>query len=185
MKVNDKEKLIKYIFLYRSFLFRFVTFSSDLKDEEVQLIIESLNIKSRYKRIYFIIDKLCDQIDEYYKDKNTCCFKNSKCICHRKKKLNYKNGCCRKCKYQSSRGCTTKNFACKMFMCSYAKENVNVLNYEDLYLLKVLTPLQRIILKSDYFSTIEEVARDLCFSILYCIPRMSINFLKMLLFTKK
>lgn len=185
MQINDKKKLLKKIFLYRSFIFRFVTFSTNQNDEEIEIIIKALNIKNRYNRIYYVIDRLCDQIDDYYKDKKTCCFKNNKCICHRKLKLEYKNGCCRKCGYQSNNGCTTKNFACKMFMCSYAKENINVLEYSDLVLLKVLTPLQRLILKSDYFSSIEDVSKDLSLSIIYCVPRMTINFINTLLFTKK
>lgn len=185
MIINSKDKLINNLYLYRSFIFYFTKFETNLKDSDVINIIDALNIKNRYKRIIFVIDKLCDQIDDYYKDKKTCCFKNNKCICHRKKKLEYINGCCRKCRLQSNSGCTSKNFACKMFMCSYAKENIRILNYSDLVLLKVLTPLQRLILKSDYFSSIESVSKDLCYSVLYCIPRMTINFINTLLFTKK
>lgn len=189
MVVNDKEKLIKHIWLYRSFLYRFTMFKTTFKDKEMKLIIEALNIKNRYKRIYFIINTLCDQIDEYYKDCNLCEFKNNRCLCHREKGLKYVNGCCRKCPYQSTNGCTTKNFACKMFNCSYVRKKHSILTNKDLVLLKVLTPLQRLDLASDYFSSIEEVALDLFWGPLYSIPRTIIRTTKIMLgkynFTKK
>ena len=181
MKLNNKKKIINNLWLYKSFLFRFVKFETDIKDNEIKKIIEALNIKSRYKRIYFVIDNLCDQIDDYYKNKNLCKFKNNKCICHRNNNKDYINGCCRKCKYQSSNGCTTKNFACKMFYCSCASKNHKILEYKDLPLLKVLTPLQRMDLKSDYFSSIDEVALDLFWGPLYSIPRVSIQTIKLFL----
>lgn len=160
MKVNNKNKLLKYMFLYRSFLFKFIKFETDQKDLELKKIIELLNIKNRYKRIYKIIDEVCNYIDNYYEGKNICQFKNNKCLCHRSKKLDYINGCCRKCFYQSNNGCTTKNVACKMFNCFYVKDNIKVLTYKDINIIKVLTPFQRFILKNDYFSTIEDVSKD-------------------------
>ena len=181
MIVNDKEKLIKNLWLYRSFLYRFTMFETESKDKDVRLIVDALNIKRRYKRIYFIIDKACDQIDEYYKGKNLCKFKNNKCICHRKNNKDYINGCCRKCRYQSNKGCTTKNFACKMFNCSYVRERYKTLTYEDLPIIKVLTPLQRLSLKSDYFASIDEVALDLCWGPLYSIYTGILKLIKLIL----
>lgn len=172
MIIDNKEKLLKRIWLYRSIFFKFVEFKTNTTDKELKTIVEALNIKSRYKRIYFVIDNLCNQIDEYYKGCDLCKFKNNQCICHRKQNLDYINGCCRKCIYQSNKGCTTKNFACKMFNCSYVEKKYKVLTHKDLLLLKVLTPLQRLVLKSDFFSSIDEVALDLFFGPLYSIPRV-------------
>lgn len=160
MKINDKTKLLKYMFLYRSFIFKFTKFETDSKDPELKKIIELLNIKNKYKRIYTTVNEICDYIDNYYKGKNLCKFKNNKCLCHRKKNLNYINGCCRKCFYQSNKGCTTKNVACKMFNCFYIRNN-KTLSYKDIYLLKVLTPIQISILKDDYFRSIKDVSKDL------------------------
>ena len=152
-------------------------------------MIEALNIKNRYKRIYFIIDNLCREIDKYYNNCDLCEFKNNVCLCHREKGLKYVNVCCRKCPFQSNKGCTTKNFACKMFNCSYVRKKHKVLSYNDLILLKVLTPLQRMDLKCDYFSSIEEVALDLFWGPLYSIPRTIIRSTKIMLgkynFTEK
>ena len=178
MVIRSKEKLDKHLFLYRSFIFYFVNFTTTLKDKDSKLIIDALNIKSRYRRIYFTIDKVCDQIDNYYKNKNLCVFSNCRCICHRSLNLDYINGCCRKCIYQSNNGCLSKNFACKMFNCSYVKDRYKTINYSDLKLLNVLTPLQRMVLKSDFFSSIDEVSKDLYFGPIYSIFRISIRTFK-------
>lgn len=178
MKINNKNKLLKYMFIYRSFIFRFTRFETDSKDIELIKLIELLNIKNKYKRIYKTINDTCDYIDNYYKNINTCSFKNNQCICHRKQNLEYTNGCCRNCFYQSSKGCTTKNIACKMFYCSYIKDNNNVLDYKDLILLKVLNPMQLLILKSDYFRTIEEVSKDIYLGFFIGFIRIEYNNIK-------
>ena len=178
MKINNKNKLLKYMFLYRSFIFKFIKFEIDSKDKELLKLIELLNIKNKYKRIYKTINDTCDYIDNYYKGKDICNFKNNKCLCHRKQKLNYLNGCCRKCMYQSNKGCTTKNIACKMFTCSYVKENIKVLTYKDLTLLKVLTPFQISILKIDYFRVIDDVSMDLYLGWIISIFRIGYSNIK-------
>ena len=185
MVIRSKKQLYRYLFLYRSFLFHFVSFKTSLKDSTSKLIINALNIKNRYQRIYYVIDHLCDQIDDYYKDCNTCQFSNGKCICHRTQHLDYQNGCCRKCQYQSSHGCTTKNFACKMFYCSFVKDHVKVLKYSDLKLLYVLNPLQRFILKSDYFRTVDEVTKDLYYGPFIAAFRECFGIVFMLFHHKK
>lgn len=161
MVIRSKKNLYRYLFFYRSFLCYFVTFRTTLKDSTSKSIIQALNIKGRYQRIYYVIDALCDQIDDYYKNNNMCKFCKGQCICHRTLAYPYQNGCCRKCSYQSSHGCTTKNFACKMFYCSYVDSSIKKLKYKDLGLLKILTPIQRLVLKSEYFASIEEVSKDL------------------------
>lgn len=184
MIIRSKKQLYRYLFLYRSFLFHFVSFQTTLKDSTSKSIIHALNIKNRYQRIYYVIETLCDQVDDYYKDSNTCQFSNGQCICHRMQHLDYQNGCCRKCPHQSSHGCTTKNFACKMFYCSFVKDKVKVLNYSDLKLLYVLNPLQRFVLKSDYFCTLDVVSRDLYYGPFSAAFRETFQIIKTF-FTRK
>ena len=181
MIINDKNKLIKWLWLYRTFIFKFTKFKTDSNDKELIGIVNCLNIKNRYKRIYFIIDNACDYIDNFYKDINTCKFKNSKCICHRDKNLNYINGCCRKCLYQSNSGCTTKNVACKLFLCSYAKKNINTIKYDDINILLLLNPFLRYLLKNDYFSKIEEVTLDLYLGFFIGSFRILFRFIKLII----
>ena len=160
MIVKDKEKFYKRLFIYR--YLKFLNFESDIKDEELQTIIRGLNIKSRYKRIKFVIEESCNYIDNYYKGCNLCHFKNNKCICHRKKNKDYINGCCRTCKYQSNKGCTTKNVACKLFNCSYVDLNgKKKLTVKDVKILYLLNFYQRYVISTDFFVTPKTVARDL------------------------
>lgn len=159
MKVKDKNKFFKYLFIFRHI--HFIKYETDIDDEELLKLIEILNIRNRYKRIYLTILSIVDYIDNYYKECNTCDFKKNKCICHRKLNKNYINGCCRMCLYQSDKGCTTKNVACKLYLCSNTKLSKDKLEFKDIYLIKLLNPYQRYILKSDYFTKIEDATTDL------------------------
>ena len=55
-------------------------------------------------------------IMQHYGHENLCDFKHDYCVVQRKK-MKYKNGCCRLCKHAGPNGCTTSNFTCKMFYC--------------------------------------------------------------------
>lgn len=160
MKINNKEKLIKHIKLHKYNLLS--KYETNINDKELNIIINALNIKSRYKRIKYIVNEGINIIDNYYKECNLCKFKDNKCICHRTINKDYINGCCRKCIYQSNNGCTTKNVACKLYNCSYVDYNgKNKLNFNDINLFKLLNPYQRYILKNDYFTKTEDVIIDL------------------------
>lgn len=137
-------------------------FESDIDDLELQSIIKGLNIKSRYKRIKYVIEEGCNYIDNYYKDCNLCHFINNKCICHRKTNKDFINGCCRKCKYQSNKGCTISNVACKLFNCSYVDFNgKKKLTVKDIRIFSLLNFYQRYVISTDFFVNQKTVARDL------------------------
>ncbi len=160
MIVKDKDKFYNRLFIYK--YLKFLNFKSDIDDPELQSIIKGLNIKSRYRRIRYVIDEACSYIDNYYKDCNLCHFKNNKCICHRKTHKDYINGCCRKCMYQSNKGCTIKNVACKLFNCSYVDFNgKKKLTVKDVKVLKLLNFYQRYVISTDFFVNEKSVARDL------------------------
>ena len=160
MLVKNKDKFYKYLFIYKHL--KFIKFETNIKDQELKIVINALNIKSRYKRIKYIVNEGCRFIDQYYSKCNLCHFKNNICIYYRISNKNYINGCCRKCRYQSNVGCTTKNVACKLFNCSYVDYNgVEKLKFEDVTLFKLLNHYQRYVLKNDYFSSVKTVTIDL------------------------
>lgn len=165
---EDYEKFVKKIKYYKFFFnteFYFTKEYRDLKD-----ICTALNIKNRKERITFVYDSACDKIDRE-NPCNACKFIDGKCIAHRDKK--YMNGCCRLCRYQSNKGCTSKNLACKLFNCTAVKEKYKVLEYSDIYILKVLSLKNRFIVKSDYFSKREDVLNDLyTYTITYATVRI-------------
>ena len=167
----------KYLPIYKSIFFKFTKFETNSNDEQDIIIINALNIKNRKKRITYIYDSTCEYIDNYYKNKNICGFKN--CQCYIQRNTNLKDGCCRNCLYKSDIGCTTTNLACKLFNCSEVYKRRKVIKYNDLKTLKILSLRQRFIVKSDYFSTREDVLKDLySYSIIYSTIRIIIRLTK-------
>jgi hypothetical protein len=170
--VKDLNKFYKRLWFYKSFLFKFTKFK--LVGENTKELETTLNIKNRKKRLTYLYDKTCQDIDSFYKDKNMCCFKNNICL------TGVPNGCCRKCRYQTSGKCPTNNIACKLFYCTKAREHNSYLEFNDLPLLKCLTRGEKYLLSVDYFSTREQVINDLYFGLiiggLRLIGRMLLNF---------
>ena len=172
--IHDYRQLNRFLFLYRSFLFKRVFFISSIKDEEILKMIEALNLKKRKERITYVLEEACNYIDNYYKNRNVCKFKNNKCDCHRALKKEIENGCCFKCKYQSANGCTTKNVACKLFLCSYAKRGIVPLDEKEIAILKILTRKERYIMRYDFFSNISDVTKDIYYG--FCIGGLRIEY---------
>lgn len=172
---EDYTKFIKRIILYKSILYINTEFQVKgcQVNDKIQQMINGLNIKNRYKRITYVYDTACSIIDSNTKGLNVCGFKNNKCYIQQKQNNGKCNGCCRLCKYQNSNGCPTKNLACKLFNCSEVKKRYRTIEYKDLAILKLLSLKNRLIVKSDYFSTREEVLKDLyAYTLTYSILRI-------------
>ena len=184
IKICSQEKLYKRMKIYNSFLFKKVLFKTDLDDVACINIVNALNIKNKMKKIEYIYNTACDEIDNFYKDKNICQFNSqNKCINQQKNNSPNFNGCCMSCINQSNNGCTTCNLSCKFFYCDIINKKYKVLKIKDISILKLLTLRQRIILKQDFFSSKKQILRDLYIgSILifeYTIGiRTFINYLK-------
>lgn len=159
---NIDETFYKKIPLYKSLIYKNITFKTDNK--ELKQLADILNIKNRKQRITKIYDETCKQIDSFYKNKNICGFKKDKCYVQQKLKDNKINGCCRFCLNQSSKGCTTSNLSCKLFTCSEIEKRCKVIKIEDLKLLKLLNKRQNLIIKSNYFTKRETFINDLYIS---------------------
>lgn len=172
---EDYTKFIKRIILYKSILYINTEFQVKgcQVNDKIQQMINGLNIKNRYKRITYVYDTACSIIDSNTKGLNVCGFKNNKCYIQQKQNNGKCNGCCRLCKYQNSNGCSTKNLACKLFNCSEVKKRYKTVEYKDLDILKLLSLKNRLIVKSDYFATREDVLKDLyAFTLTYSILRV-------------
>ncbi len=123
---NELHAFYRKLFFYKTYFFFFTKFylPEDKEDTyNLAVLLTGLNIKNRRKRINYIIDVACRELDAYYNPKNLCQFKKAKCLLQRQKKEPYCNGCCHRCRYQSKEGCLTKNVACKLFYCSKALKN--------------------------------------------------------------
>ena len=184
MLINEKNLYLLPI--YKLSIFKLFKFETDSKDEQIIIITNALNMKSRKKRTTYIYDSACDYIDNFYNGENICGFKNCKCYVQRCKKLNNKNGCCRFCIYVTDNGCPSKNLACKLFNCSEVYSRRKVLKYKDLKMLKVLSLRQRYIVTSDYFSLREDVLKDIySYSIFYSVLRMIYRLIKNYILRKR
>ena len=168
----------KMLFLYRSFLFRFVKFET--KDKKLKNIVQALNIKKRKQRIEYVYDEAIKYINKYYSD-DLCKFENGQCIVQRNNKSDKVNGCCRLCAYQSGKACDVNNVACKLFYCTTAIRNMKELNINDIDILNCLNKIQRFILKSDYFSKKEDVINDLYYGVVIATIRVSYRLIKQLI----
>ena len=180
------EKFYKKIYIYKSSFFKFVKFQvTDEVSHEIRMIVKGLNIKNRKKRITFVYDEACKIIDDKHKCKDTCGFINDKCYMQRYIDNGLTYGCCRFCRYKSSKGCPTKNLSCKLFNCSEVTNRYEMVAFEDLKILKLLNKRQRFILKSDYFSLREDVLKDLySYSIIYSTIRVVYRMIKNTLYQK-
>lgn len=164
IKVNNT----KLLFLYRTFLFHFFIFETDVDD--MKTIVKSLNIKNRKERIVYIFDETINILNKYY-SKDLCQFIDGKCIVQREKNINRFNGCCRLCPIVTDKGCPSVNITCKLIYCKRALGNIKLLKLRDIKILKCLSLVQRLIILSDTFSVREEVIKDLYYGPLYAIPR--------------
>ena len=158
---DDLEKFYKRLWLYRGFFYRFTKFEVENANYDVLVFVNALNIKNRRKRIEYIYEQACDELDSFYDGKNMCGFKGNQCYVQRKLKNNKFNGCCRMCIHQSKTGCKTKNLTCKLFFCSEVKKRYKVLGINDINIIKLLTKRQRYILSNCYFTSKKEVLNDL------------------------
>ena len=172
---NDYNKFLKRINIYKSILYYNTLFEvkNNINEKNIDYITNALNMKNRKKRIEYVYDQSCKLIDWKNKGINICGFENGKCWVQRKIKNGKCNGCCRKCIYQTSNGCSTKNLSCKLFNCTEVRSRYNVIRYNDLKLLRLLSKKNQIIIKSDYFSKREDVLKDLySYSLIYSTFRI-------------
>lgn len=187
---KDYNKFLKKINIYKSILYYNTLFEvkNNINEKNIDYITNALNMKNRKKRIEYVYDQSCKLIDRKNQGINICGFENGKCWVQRKIKNGKCNGCCRKCIYQTSNGCSTKNLSCKLFNCTEVRSRYNVIRYNDLKLLRLLSKKNQIIIKSDYFSKREDVLKDLysysliysTFRIVYRLIRTYINVNKII-----
>ena len=158
---KDYKRFIKNIKIYKTILYHNIYFYlEDNDNEELNNIITALNIKDRYNRIVFVYNKACEYIDNNLNYNDICDFKCNKCI-YQREHNNNSNGCCRTCKYLKNGKCSTKNLACKLFYCPSIRKNNKILRIKDINILKLFSLKNKILLKTEFFRSYEDVLNDL------------------------
>ena len=159
---DDYKKFLKKIKYYKTIFFKKIKFKveNNMKNNEIDIIVEALNKKRRKEQNEYVYDEVCKFLDDKG-DLNICGFKNNKCIVQRKNKSKRFNGCCLTCKHQKNHSCDTKNLTCKLFYCPTIKRKYKIYKMRDINLLKLFSIRQKYFLKFDFFSSREEVLKDL------------------------
>ncbi|MCR5118864.1 MAG: hypothetical protein K6B44_04505 [Lachnospiraceae bacterium] len=176
IRINNEEEyraFLKKLPLYRSILKRFTKFSisAPVYTEKLKDFETALNLKNRRKRITFLFDRACDIIDKYNEENGISCCYNSEGFCEDPKHQKKKNGCCFLCYLQSENGCPTRNLSCKLYFCDHICKKYHPLTMDDIDLLRMFSPSQREIIKSNVFVTRKTYINLLCLNsyLLFCM----------------
>lgn len=154
----------KLLFLYRTFLFKFIKFNT--KDKKLVSIVNALNIKDRKLKLEYVYDEAIKYINTYY-SQDLCKFENNQCIAQRNGMSSNVNGCCRNCPLVTDSGCSSANLVCKLVYCKTALGNIKKLKFNHIPILRCLSIKQRIILRGSFFNTREQILKNLNYGIIY------------------
>ena len=180
---NEKNKIfrqIKHIKRHKKEIFnnsfQVIVFNYQ-QDYEIDILdlIKSIKIVlliTKFEKIDYIYDTVCDYLDNDFSCKNICEFKNDKCIA--KMDFNLTCGCCRhyknlfsnkfvQCEYLVNKRCSTKCLPCKMFTCHYIVKNKKIkYRIQDIFLLqKFFNPIQKLIILVSFFTPKETIMKKL------------------------
>lgn len=125
----------------------------------------------------YIYDKVCDDLDQQFIEKNLCDFKNDKC--GEKRNTSSVIGCCRHyknsflgpinlkshfipCEYLKENRCVAKCIGCKLFTCDYLQKKGVYFKIKDIFLLDVFfNPIQKYIIKYNVFTSKDIILKRL------------------------
>lgn len=144
------------------------------KNMEIIKCIKATFIKEKEKRIEYIYDQACKDLDEEFEKNNYCDFKEDICKAKRNCKEKATMGCCHKfknrilmsgglqeCPYLINKRCATQCITCKLFTC----DAINVkFKLRDIPLIQYFfNPIQKLIVKISFFTKKEKIIKRLVF----------------------
>ena len=168
---NDYKSFLRKLFFYKYYHFTNFNIKNKIKSSNLIIISKALNIKNRRDRITYLYDQTVNYLNNYYKE-DLCKFTDDKCFVQKQRNDNSKFGCCFDCKLvKSGKGCPTSNVSCKLLYCKPAIKNIKKLKIKDIEFLRCFSIFQRFILKFDFYSTREQMIKDLYFGPIYWFIR--------------
>lgn len=154
--------------------------SNSLYYSDLVTALKALHISNCKTKYSFIYDTVCQYLDTEFSKKNFCDFKNDKCIANRKGKTAHSTmGCCYSfeycsffspnfiqnvhlCNHLENKTCNTSCITCKLFTCSFLKEQYIKFNTHKILLLQCFfNNKQHLILNSNFFKTKEKILEKL------------------------
>jgi hypothetical protein len=155
---NYKDVLNKlYLYGKSKKIFKFNYDDNFKYKDDFNNIEKALNIKDYKERLSFIYDVVCDYLDNLFINQNMCEFKDNKCYSNRCKNFDKINGCCANnknvnCKYFDKDHCTIKCSGCKFYICPNLKKKRGPIKMNDIFITKLLSPRQKIVLRYTVFT---------------------------------
>lgn len=140
------------------------------KERNTELIkcIKAVLIKDKRKRIEYIYDQVCEELDEEFAKNNYCDFKDDVCIGKRNCNERVTMGCCHKfehpitmngelkeCPYLVDKHCSTQCITCKLFTCDAIKVKFKLKNIPLIECF--FNPIQKLIVKTNFFTKREKI----------------------------
>lgn len=149
------------------------------KERKTDIIkcLKAVFIKEKRKRIEYIYDQVCNDLDEEFAKNNYCDFKDDVCIgkrncservtmgcCHKFKHPITMNGELKECPYLVDKHCSTQCITCKLFTCNAIKVKFKL---KDIPLIECFfNPIQKLIVKTNFFTKREKIIDRL---VLFCM----------------
>lgn len=147
-------------------------------EANIETALGIMTYQAKKEKYEYLYDEICEYLDQAVVSKNVCGFENNTCI--GKRNTTCMNGCChhyknkyfgilyeRKlqlCEYQVDKRCEAKCITCKMFMCDELKKRgVYFTNRNVLLIRYYLNPIQKLIIKTSFFTPKEKILQKLCF----------------------
>lgn len=151
----------------------YVENSNEDEHDKIKAFFHVLLMEDARARYNYIYDRTCEKLDDIFRNKNLCDFKNDSCISQRMNKTKNKTmGCCYSfyygkdglpvntglCKHLSEKGCKVKCLKCKMFTCRYLRKKGVKFELKDFLLLDTfLNKNQKKYLETAFFKTQDEI----------------------------
>lgn len=144
------------------------------KNKEIIKCIKAILINEKEKRIEYIYDQVCRDLDEEFEKNNYCDFKDDICkakrnckekttmeCCHKFKNRILMSGGLQECPYLINKRCATQCITCKLFTC----DAINVkFKLRDIPLIQYFfNPIQKLIVKISFFTKKEKIIKKLVF----------------------
>lgn len=141
------------------------------KNKEIIKCIKAILINEKEKRIEYIYDQVCRDLDEEFEKNNYCDFKDDICKAKRNCKEKTTMGCCHKfknrilmsgglqeCPYLINKRCATQCITCKLFTC----DAINVkFKLRDIPLIQYFfNPIQKLIVKISFLPRKRKLLRN-------------------------
>lgn len=143
---------------------------ADEQDNQTEIIkcLKAVLIKEKRKKIEYIYDQVCEELDEEFAKNNYCDFKDDVCIekrncservtmgcCHKFKHPITMNGELKECPYLVDRHCSTQCITCKLFTCDAIKVKFKLKNIPLIECF--FNPIQKLIVKTNFFTKREKI----------------------------